>query len=146
MQFLYFVLAGILGGVLAGMGMGGGTLTLPILVLVMGVSQLTAQFANLIAFLPSGTIALGLHIKNGLVKTDNISYLLLPALVACAVASLFVTRIEGDILKKLFGGFLCLVAVGSLAFKVALNFKAKSTRAADGDKDDKKRTESTKKI
>lgn len=36
MQFLYFVLAGVLGGVLAGMGMGGGTLTLPILVLVMG--------------------------------------------------------------------------------------------------------------
>ena len=54
MQFLYFVLAGVLGGVLAGMGMGGGTLTLPILVLVMGVEQITAQFANLIAFLPSG--------------------------------------------------------------------------------------------
>ena len=51
MQFLYFVLAGVLGGVLAGMGMGGGTLTLPILVLVMGVEQITAQFANLIAFL-----------------------------------------------------------------------------------------------
>ena len=58
MQFLYFVLAGVLGGVLAGMGMGGGTLTLPILVLVMGVEQITAQFANLIAFLPSGSAAL----------------------------------------------------------------------------------------
>ena len=117
MQFLYFILAGILGGILAGMGMGGGTLTLPLLVLVMGVGQLTAQFANLIAFLPSGTIALGVHAKNGLVKTDNLLYLLLPALVTCAVASLFATKIEGDILKKLFGGFLCAVAVGSLAFK-----------------------------
>lgn len=76
MQFLYFILAGVLGGVLAGMGMGGGTLTLPLLVLVMGVGQLTAQFANLIAFLPSGAIALGVHVKNGLVKTDNLTYLL----------------------------------------------------------------------
>lgn len=63
MQFLYFVLAGVLGGVLAGMGMGGGTLTLPILVLVMGVEQITAQFANLIAFLPSGSAALFVHAK-----------------------------------------------------------------------------------
>lgn len=63
MQFLYFVLAGVLGGVLAGMGMGGGTLTLPILVLVMGVEQITAQFANLIAFLPSGSAALLVHAK-----------------------------------------------------------------------------------
>ena len=117
MQFLYFILAGVLGGVLAGMGMGGGTLTLPLLVLVMGVGQLTAQFANLIAFLPSGAIALGVHVKNGLVKTDNLTYLLLPAIFTCAVASLFATKIDGDILKKLFGGFLCLVAVGSLAFK-----------------------------
>lgn len=122
MQFLYFILAGILGGILAGMGMGGGTLTLPLLVLVMGVGQLTAQFANLIAFLPSGTIALGVHAKNGLVKTDNLLYLLIPALVTCAVASLFATKIEGDILKKLFGGFLCAVAVGSLAFKTFGSF------------------------
>ena len=125
MQFLYFILAGILGGILAGMGMGGGTLTLPLLVLVMGVGQLTAQFANLIAFLPSGTIALGVHMKNGLVKTDNLIYLLLPALITCAVASIFATKIQGDILKKLFGGFLCVVGVGSLAFKTFGNFKQK---------------------
>ncbi|MCM1306122.1 MAG: TSUP family transporter [Bacteroides sp.] len=128
MQFLYFILAGILGGVLAGMGMGGGTLTLPLLVLVMGVGQLTAQFANLIAFLPSGTIALGLHVKNGLVKTDNLAYLLLPALITCAVASLFATKVDGDLLKKLFGGFLCAVAVGSLAFKSVGNFKTKKEK------------------
>lgn len=128
MQFLYFILAGVLGGILAGMGMGGGTLTLPLLVLVMGVGQLTAQFANLIAFLPSGTIALGVHVKNGLVKTDNLLYLLLPAIVTCAIASLFATKIEGDILKKLFGGFLCAVAIGSLAFKTLGNFKSSKAK------------------
>lgn len=125
MQFLFFILAGILGGILAGMGMGGGTLTLPLLVLVMGVGQLTAQFANLIAFLPSGTLALCVHAGNGLVKTDNLLFLLLPALLTCAIASLFATKIEGDILKRLFGGFLCAVAIGSLAFKTFGNLAGK---------------------
>ncbi len=123
MNFLYFILAGVLGGILAGMGMGGGTLTLPLLVLVLGVGQLTAQYANLIAFLPSGAIALALHTNNGLVKTQNLGWLLLPALVTCAAASVFATRIDGDLLKKLFGGFLCVVAVGSLVFKTAANFR-----------------------
>ena len=68
MQFIYFILAGLLGVILAGMGMGGGTLTLPILVLVMNVAQLTAQFANLSDFLPSGTGALFVHVKNGLLR------------------------------------------------------------------------------
>lgn len=118
MQFLYFVLAGILGGVLAGMGMGGGTLTLPILVLVFGVGQLTAQFANLLAFLPSGSAALMLHLKNGLVDSRNLGYLLVPAVITCIGASFFATRIDADILKKLFGGFLCIVAVASLCGKI----------------------------
>lgn len=131
MQFLYFVLAGIFGGILAGMGMGGGTLTLPILVLILGTSQLTAQFANLVAFLPSGTAALCVHAGNGLVKTDNLGYLLIPAIVFCAGASFFATKIQGDLLKKLFGGFLCVIAVGSLIFKTAGNFKGAFKNKSD---------------
>ena len=119
MQFLFFVLAGLSGGVLAGMGMGGGTLTLPILVLGMGVEQLTAQFANLIAFLPSGTGALFVHANNGLVQKKNLFLMLVPSTIACAVCSLFATQTDGDFLKKLFGGFLVLVAVLSFFSKIA---------------------------
>lgn len=119
MRFLYFVLAGIAGGILAGMGMGGGTLTLPILVIGLGVGQLTAQFANLAAFLPSGSTALFVHVKNGLVKKDGLFTMLIPAVVSCVVCSFFAIRTEGDLLKKLFGGFLVLVALASLTAKVA---------------------------
>lgn len=118
MQFLFFVLAGLAGGVLAGMGMGGGTLTLPILVLVMNVSQITAQFANLIAFLPSGTAALFVHVKNGLVRKENLIYMLVPSIIACVGCSFFATEASGDLLKKLFGGFLVLIAVCSFAAKI----------------------------
>ena len=117
MQFLYFVLAGVAGGILAGMGMGGGTLTLPLLVIGLGVGQLTAQFANLVAFLPSGSAALYVHIKNGLVKKNNLLALLLPAVISCIVCSFFATKIDGELLKKLFGGFLVAIAIGSLTAK-----------------------------
>lgn len=123
MQFIYFILAGLTGGILAGMGMGGGTLTLPILVLVMNVAQLTAQFANLIAFLPSGTAALFVHVKNGLVRKENLIYMLVPSIVACVGCSFFATEANGDLLKKLFGGFLVLVAVVSFVSKIAKEVK-----------------------
>lgn len=123
MQFIYFILAGLLGGILAGMGMGGGTLTLPILVLVMNVAQLTAQFANLIAFLPSGTGALFVHVKNGLVRKENLIYMSVPSIIACVGCSFFATEANGDLLKKLFGGFLVLVAIVSFISKIAKEVK-----------------------
>lgn len=118
MQFVFFVLAGIAGGILAGMGMGGGTLTLPILVLVMQVEQITAQFANLIAFLPSGSASLAVHIKNGLVEKRGLVFLLIPSLISCGVCSYFAPMIDSDLLKKLFGGFIVIVAVCSFVTKV----------------------------
>lgn len=123
MQFIYYILAGLLGGILAGMGMGGGTLTLPILVLVMNVAQLTAQFANLIAFLPSGTSALFVHVKNGLVRKENLIYMFVPSIIACVGCSFFATEANGDLLKKLFGGFLVLVAIVSFISKIAKEVK-----------------------
>ena len=123
MQFIYFILAGLLGGILAVMGMGGGTLTLPILVLVMNVAQLTAQFANLIAFLPSGTSALFVHVKNGLVRKENLIYMFVPSIIACVGCSFFATEANGDLLKKLFGGFLVLVAIVSFISKIAKEVK-----------------------
>lgn len=125
MQFIFFVLAGLLGGILAGMGMGGGTLTLPILVLVMQVEQLTAQFANLIAFLPSGSASLTVHIKNGLVEKRGVALLLIPSVISCAASSYFASSLDGDLLKKLFGCFLVFVAITSFIFKCVSGLSSK---------------------
>lgn len=123
MSWLWFAAAGLCGGILAGMGMGGGTLTIPILVLFLSVDQLTAQFVNLIAFLPTGTAALGVHLKNGLVKKSPLPWVLIPALVATAATSFFAAD-SVEWLGKLYGGFLVLVAVGGLCGGVAANFSS----------------------
>ena len=49
MSFYLYLLLGFIGGIPAGMGMGGGTVTIPLLTLVGGVEQKIAQCANLFA-------------------------------------------------------------------------------------------------
>ena len=58
------IIAGILGGIAGGMGMGGGTLTIPILTIFLSVGQLEAQGINLVAFIPMSIVALIIHAKN----------------------------------------------------------------------------------
>lgn len=122
MKFLYLMLAGVAGGILAGMGMGGGTLTLPLLVLCLNVGQITAQFANLVAFLPSGAASLMLHVKNGLVKKNNLLFFLVPAIATCVGCSFFAVETSGELLKKLFGGFLVALALFSFIGKTVKKY------------------------
>lgn len=122
MSFLYLMLAGVAGGILAGMGMGGGTLTLPLLVLCLNVGQITAQFANLVAFLPSGAVSLLLHVKNGLVKKNNLLFFLVPAIATCVGCSFFAVETSGELLKKLFGGFLVALSLFSFIGKTVKKY------------------------
>ncbi len=100
------IVAGVLGGVIGGMGMGGGTLTIPILTIFLGYKQLEAQGINLIAFLPMSVIALVIHIKNHLVAFKS-TWLL--ALVGCLFSlggAIVANHISNIVLKKLFAVFL----------------------------------------
>lgn len=112
MKIVFLLLSGIAGGILAGLGMGGGTLTIPLLVLALGVAQISAQAVNLIAFLPTGSAALFLHIKNGYVKFGDALFLILPALASCIAVSFAVFLVDADVLKRVYGGFLVAIGVG----------------------------------
>ena len=115
MKWIFYVLVGMAGGILAGMGMGGGTLTIPLLVLLLGVEQTVAQTVNLVAFLPTSAVALGVHMKNKLVVLDKVLFLLVPAFCASVLSSIFATDLEGEVLSKLFGGFLILTSIVSFS-------------------------------
>ena len=70
MWYLYLIF-GILSGVIGGMGMGGGTLLIPLLTIFCGISQIVAQMYNLLAFLPMSIIAIFIHYKNKLFANFN---------------------------------------------------------------------------
>ena len=118
MEFLYYALAGIAGGVLGGMGMGGGTVLIPLLSIFLGVAQHQAQALNLIAFLPMAVIALIIHFTNGLVEWKKAIFIIVPALHFAVLGCFAAQQAEGEILRRIFGGFL--IALSAFQFVSAL--------------------------
>lgn len=116
---VFFILAGIAGGLIAGMGMGGGTLTIPILTLALDVEQKTAQSVNLIAFVVMSAPVLAIHVKNRLVDFPSLLKTAPLALAGSAVCAWFAPDIPAEILSRCFGGFLIALGVwqGASAIK-----------------------------
>ncbi|MCQ2555752.1 MAG: sulfite exporter TauE/SafE family protein [Clostridia bacterium] len=111
------ILAGIVGGIFGGMGMGGGTLTIPILTLFLGYQQIQAQGINLVAFLPMAVVALFIHTKNKLVAVVGSVFSVGGALIA--------NHIDGVILKKFFAVFLIALGIYQIVEMVKEKKKSK---------------------
>lgn len=111
MQFLVYFLAGLAGGFLGGMGMGGGTVLIPILTVFCGVTQHMAQSVNLLTFLPMAVISLRVHVKNGLLDTKGVIWMAVPATVLSVFGGIFVQQLTGGMLRVGFGVFLCLLSI-----------------------------------
>lgn len=83
-ELLLFVI-GAAAGVISGMGMGGGTLLIPVLTLLMGIPQRQAQGVNMLSFLPAAAAALYIHKKEGRLELKSS----LPVIAAGIVGALF---------------------------------------------------------
>lgn len=79
---VWLIVFGFISGILGGMGMGGGTLLIPLLNF-LDIEQQTIQAINLISFLPMACVALGLHFKNKLVKPRHTLWMIAPACAFC---------------------------------------------------------------
>ena len=115
-----YLFAGLLGGILGGMGMGGGTVLIPLLSIFYGISQHTAQAINLISFIPMAIVALIIHVKNKLVEFSVVLPIILSGVVFCIVGCYLAKAINGDILRRIFGGFLVCLSI----FQVVVSIKS----------------------
>lgn len=119
---LLLIFFGFLAGVIGGMGMGGGTLLVPLLSF-LDISQKNAQAINLISFLPMCCVALVFHAKNKLIKTDGLGWIVFPATVFATLGAFFAGKTDDKILRSCFAVFLMAVGVWQLI--VAIKFVAK---------------------
>ena len=111
MFYFWLVLIGFFGGILGGMGMGGGTLLIPLLTIGLKISQQNAQAINLIAFLPMSIFALIVHCKNKLVKFKFALPVILAGIISSVGGALLATKIDSSNLKVWFGIFLIIVGM-----------------------------------
>lgn len=121
-RIVFLVLAGIAAGALGGMGMGGGTILIPVLTIFFGAEQKQAQAINLVAFIPMAIASLIVHVKNKRVETEGILWIIIPATVLSLAGSMVAQAINGEILKRIFGGFLLLLSVAQF-FSEEINEK-----------------------
>lgn len=126
MSFIIYLAVGFAAGVLGGMGMGGGTILIPALTILLGVNQHVAQATNVIAFLPMAALVLPAHKKSGLLRTDDVWEIVVPALVTTVLGGLLMVALPTEVLKKLFGFFLVALAVKQ-AFSLITQLREKRT-------------------
>ena len=111
MEWLILIAVGLFGGIIGGMGMGGGTLLIPIMTLYLQIPQLEAQMINLVAFIPMAGVSLIIHFKNKLVDTKKIWYVLPSALVFAVVGALMSAKVDKEVLRTMFGSFMIVISV-----------------------------------
>ncbi len=122
---MWYAIVGFLGGIFGGMGMGGGTLLIPLLTLGLGLPQIQAQGINLIAFIPMAIVTLIIHVKNGLIEKSGLMFMIIPAIIISVIFSIIANNIQGENLQKAFGVFLAVLGVIQIVMQIIKDKKAK---------------------
>ncbi|MDE5563272.1 MAG: sulfite exporter TauE/SafE family protein [Clostridiales bacterium] len=129
------IIVSFFGGIIGGMGMGGGTLLIPLLTLAAGLSQHLAQAVNLIAFIPMSVVALVIHKKNGYVTFGKTVHIVVLAAIGAVGGSFLAKYSGGYILRACYGAFLIALGVFQLGktIKTAVeNKKSQNSQSKRG--------------
>ena len=108
--FLY-CLTGFLSGIFGGMGMGGGTLLIPMLTIFLDFDQKLSQGINLLSFLVMAIFSIYIHYRNGYIYTKNIHLIIIFGVIFSVAGSVLMSFLPSKILKIGFGVFLILLAI-----------------------------------
>ena len=111
------ILVGSLLGFLAGLGIGGGSLLVLWLTLVLNLEYTAARSINLLFFIPSALVACIFRWKQGVICLKTVLPAILSGCITAALASFWGLGMDLNILKKLFGGLLLITGVRELKYK-----------------------------
>jgi uncharacterized membrane protein YfcA len=116
---LIILVIGVITGAFAGMlGVGGGIIVIPALVMIMGLSQQTAQGTSLAMMLPPvGILAVYNYYKAGHVDIKIAIILAIAFIAGSYFGSKLAITIPQVTMKRIFAGVLLVVAVRMLIAK-----------------------------
>ena len=118
-DFLIYVAIGLFAGILSGViGIGGGIIIIPVLVLLFGMSQHEAQGTTLAMMVPPvGILAAWIYYKHGYVNLPVACFICIGFLFGGLIGAKFATGITGTILQKVFGTALLFISLKMIFFK-----------------------------
>ena len=100
------LVCGLGAGILSAWGVGGGTLLLLVMTLLLDVDQRTAQGINLLFFLPTAASALWCHARSGCLDKPVLRRAIPPALAAAALGAWLSSAVDPGLLRRPFGIYL----------------------------------------
>ena len=116
-SFPIAVAVGTVLGFLAGLGIGGGSLLILWLTMVLDMPHSAARGINLLFFLPAAIICACFRCRQGKIPFRKIIPAIISGCIAAAVFSYLSTLIDITALKKLFGGLLILTGLREVFYK-----------------------------
>ena len=117
MNSLLSFFCGLGAAVLSAWGVGGGTLLLLFMTLVLGVDQREAQGTNLLFFLPTAASALVVHRKNGCLDAPTLRTAIPLAVPAALLGAWIALSLDTALLRRPFGVYLLLSGLSMLCPK-----------------------------
>jgi uncharacterized protein len=100
------IIIGLFSGIISGMGIGGGTILIPSIILFTSLNQQQAQGINLVVFIPISIVALITHYLNKNINFKVVLPLIATGVLGALVGSMMAINIPSDTLKLLFALFL----------------------------------------
>jgi uncharacterized protein len=115
---LLLILIGIAAGALSGLvGVGGGIVIVPALVLLLGFSQKHAQGTTLaMLVLPVGIFAALTYFRAGYVNLRAAGWLAVGFLAGAAISASYAVKLPEHSMARIFGGVLLVIAAKLLVF------------------------------
>ena len=118
-QILILLVIGLFAGMVGGsLGVGGGIVIVPALVLIMGFSQHEAQGTSLAVLLfPVAILGVVNYYRNNYVNFKFALILIVAFIIGSYFGSLISVNLPEKILKKIFGLFMLIVSIRLLLSK-----------------------------
>jgi uncharacterized membrane protein YfcA len=117
MELATYILIGLAGGLLSGlMGVGGGIILIPLMTIILGMSQHQAQGTSL-GIIMFSFVSMLVYYKKGYVNLSLVLLIGIGFVIGGFFGSQLAGIISGPVLKKCFAVLMIAVAVRMLFFK-----------------------------
>lgn len=120
------ILTGLVSGIVSGTGMGGGTILIFLLTIIMGMEQHIAQATNLIFFIPTSIVAIIVNLKNKNIDIPLAIIISVFGVLGAIIGANISINIDVGILRKCFGIFLAIIAINEI-YSIIKKYKKSNT-------------------
>lgn len=121
-----FIFVALFCGIIAGMGVGGGSIFILLTTILNLLEHKEAQGYNLIMFITVGIAATVTNLKNKNIDKSLFKKLIIPVCVGSIIGIFITKNIDENFLKNLFYGFMLVIGFYEIISSLKNIFKAKN--------------------